>query len=374
MKKTLLMIFSLCFMVILLTGCCSMAAEKEYNIVLLGDIHYDKMEFHQMPPPNVKISWDKGVCDKNGVYLHRLGTKWMTDSCYTTAYNHPKNVRMWKEDVPSIIERAAACGAENNALYAFQLGDVIHGDCGKLELHKKNLQEALDFMTVRFKSPVLIACGNHDPRGPFGQQAWNEVMLPHFDRAAKNIQRKGTNFYITIGKDIYYFHDAMNPDFDFLQEALQKNKNARYTFFVSHVPLIAMAKNHINEGIGENIGRLLEMLEKRNAIVLSGHTHWISLTQYRNNGHRIDQFIVNSTVRWPKIDPFFDPAKNLSRNNFSKDHGGRVAIWNKHFEGKTVSPLNSRGSGHGLLRVSDAGVYVDYYNFKQDKVYTYQLR
>ena len=85
MKKTLLMIFSLCFMVILLTGCCSMAAEKEYNIVLLGDIHYDKMEFHQMPPPNVKISWDKGVCDKNGVYLHRLGTKWMTDSCYTTA-------------------------------------------------------------------------------------------------------------------------------------------------------------------------------------------------------------------------------------------------------------------------------------------------
>ena len=77
---------------------------------------------------------------------------------------------------------------------------------------------------------------------------------------------------------------------------------------------------------------------------------------------------------YPKIDPFFDPAKNLSRNNFSKDHGGRIAIWNKYFEGKTVSPLNSRGSGHGLLRVSDAGVYVDYYNFKQDKVYTYQLR
>ena len=30
MKKTFLLIFSLCFMVILLTGCCSMAAEKEY--------------------------------------------------------------------------------------------------------------------------------------------------------------------------------------------------------------------------------------------------------------------------------------------------------------------------------------------------------
>lgn len=374
MKKNMFsLIFGAC-VALLLSGCCSDKAEKEYNIVLLGDIHYDKPEFHKMPKGKAEVPWATGARNENGLFLWRLNNKWMTDSCRESAQNYPKNARMWQKDVPEIIARAVVCGKQNNALYTFQLGDMIHGDCGNLELHKKNLKEALDYMTSRFHSPVLVACGNHDPRGPFGRQAWNEIMLPHFDRAAGNIQRKGTNFYMTIGKDFYYFHDAMTPDLDFLEQALQKNKNARYTFFVTHIPLITMGKSTLNKGLAENMGRLLSLLGARNAIVLSAHAHQISLSQYRDKGHRIDQFVINSTLRKTALEPLFDPAKSLLKKKFGRDFGGRAAMWNKYFEGKVVTPVYNSGSGHALLRVSDAGVFVDYQNFKQTKVYSWQLR
>lgn len=361
---------AVCFVAVVLSGCCSLTKD-DYNIVLLGDIHYDKIEFHQMPEFDKTVSWN--MCRENGIFTWRGHNKWMNASHATTSHNYPLNVRMWKEDVPQIIKRAAVNGAENNALYTFQLGDMIHGDCGNLALHKKNLQEALDYLKVNSSSPVLVACGNHDPRGPFGQQAWNEVMLPYFDKAAKNIQRKNTNFSVKIDKDLYYFHDAMNPDFEYLEKTLNENNDARYTFFVSHIPLFAMAKNHINEPLAENFDHLLSMLAECNAIVLSGHTHWISLTRYRHDGRRIDQFVLNSTMRKPARDSVFDPSKNISQNKFSPDYGGRIALWNKYAD-KITTPLNTWGAGHALLRVSDKGVFVDFYGIKSDKVYTYQLR
>jgi hypothetical protein len=369
MRKCILS--AVCFFAVVLSGCCSLTKD-DYNIVLLGDIHYDKIEFHQMPKFNPKVPWDCGSVDSNGVFLWRLHNKWMTESCGDSRQNYPLNARMWKEDVPQIIKRAAVNGAENNALYTFQLGDMIHGDCGNLALHKKNLQESLDYLKGNSSSPVLVACGNHDPRGPFGKQAWNEVMLPHFDKAAKNIQRKNTNFSVKIDKDLYYFHDAMNPDFEYLEKTLNENNDARYTFFVSHIPLFAMAKNHINEPLAENFDNLLKILEEHNAIIISGHTHWISLTQYRNNGRRIDQFVLNSTVRYPERD-IFDPAKNISKDEFCRDNGKRKELWEK-YRNKITVPLNTWGAGHAIMRVSDKGVFVDFYGIKSDKVYTYQLR
>ena len=369
MKKSVLFSLICAVLVFIVAGCCS--AKSDYSIVLLGDIHYDKAEFHQMPEFDKTVSWN--MCRENGIFTWRGHNKWMNASHATTSHNYPLNVRMWKEDLPFIIDRAAKCGVENDSVYTFQLGDMIHGDCGKLDLHKKNLHEAIDYMTSRFKSPVLVSCGNHDPRGPFGQQAWNEVMLPYFDKAAKNIQRKNTNFSVRVGRDLYYFHDAINPDFDYLKKILDANKDARYTFFISHVPLFAMAKNHINDSLAENFDNLLSMLAECNAIVLSGHTHWISLTRYRHDGKRIDQFVLNSTMRKPARDSVFDPSKNISQDKFSPDYGGRIALWNKYAD-KITTPLNTWGTGHALLRVSDQGVFVDFYAIKAEKPYTYQLR
>jgi len=363
---------AVCFFAVVLSGCCSLAKD-DYNIVLLGDIHYDKIEFHQMPTFNPKVPWERGAVDSNGVFLWRLNNKWMSESCGDSRQSYSANIRMWQEDVPQIIKHAAANGAVNNALYTFQLGDMIHGDCGNLALHKKNLQEAINYLTDNSSSPVLVACGNHDPRGPFGKQAWNEVMLPHFDKAAKNIQRKNTNFSVKIGKDLYYFHDAMNPDFEYLEKTLNGNKDSRYTFFVSHIPLFAMAKNHINEPLAENFDTLLKILEHHNVIVLSGHTHWISLTQYRNSGKKIDQFVLNSTVRKPERDLIYNPENNISTDKFSKDFGKRKELWKK-YENKITTPLNTWGTGHAIMRVSDKGVFVDFYGIKSDKVHTYQLR
>ena len=371
MKQNIISLVIAAFCAVLFAGGCCSSEKSSYNLVLLGDVHYDKIEFHKMPAFDTKIPWN--LClDEKGIFTWRNHNRWMNKAYGNTAQNYPINVRMWKEDLPYIIKRAAENGAENNALYTIQLGDMIHGDCGTLDLHKKNLQEALDYLKNNSSSPLLVVCGNHDPRGPFGQQAWNEVMLPYFD-SVKNVKRENTNYFIRIGRDLYYFHDAMNPDFEYLKQTLNANKDARYIFFLSHVPLFAMAKNHINEPLAENFDALLAMLAEHKAIVLSGHTHWISLTQYRHEGKKIDQFVLNSTMRKPERDSVFNPENNISKDEFSVDYGGRIALWNKYAD-KITTPLNAYGAGHALLRVAEDGVFVDFYSYKSDKVHTYKLR
>ena len=371
MKQNIISLVIAAFCAVLFAGGCCSSEKSSYNLVLLGDVHYDKIEFHKMPAFDTKIPWN--LClDEKGIFTWRNHNRWMNKAYGNTAQNYPINVRMWKEDLPYIIKRAAENGAENNALYTIQLGDMIHGDCGTLDLHKKNLQEALDYLKNNSSSPLLVVCGNHDPRGPFGQQAWNEVMLPYFD-SVKNVKRENTNYFIRIGRDLYYFHDAMNPDFEYLKQTLNANKDARYIFFLSHVPLFAMAKNHINEPLAENFDALLAMLAEHKAIVLSGHTHWISLTQYRHEGKKIDQFVLNSTMRKPERDSVFNPENNISKDKFSVDYGGRITLWNKYAD-KITTPLNTYGAGHALLRVAEDGVFVDFYSYKSDKVHTYKLR
>ncbi len=78
-------------------------------------------------------------------------------------------------------------------------------------------------------------------------------------------------------------------------------------------------------------------------------------------------------MRNHKRDSVFNPANNLSKDKFSYDNGGRIALWNKYAD-KIQTPLNTWGAGHALLRVSDNGVYVDFYSYKSEKVHTYKLR
>ena len=122
---------AVCFFAVVLSGCCSLAKD-DYNIVLLGDIHYDKIEFHQMPTFNPKVPWERGAVDSNGVFLWRLNNKWMSESCGDSRQSYSANIRMWQEDVPQIIKHAAANGAVNpfDILPAVWLASIISQTAG----------------------------------------------------------------------------------------------------------------------------------------------------------------------------------------------------------------------------------------------------
>ena len=289
--------------------------------------------------------------------------------------NTPLNMNMWEKYMPALLDGAAAEAKNNNARFTVQLGDLIHGDCYDLELNRENLREAVKQLTRRFDN-VFMVSGNHDGRGPGAAQAWNEVINTYLDGTVKNLQRKSTNYCFTVGKDLYFFYDLMNPDVDFLEKSLKANPDSRYTFFISHVPLLPTGKSAMLAVLTDDIFRLFKLLEARDAIVLSGHTHKVSLIKYANpaNGHRIDQLIINSTVRYPNSQLKFKPAVNIINDNFSPKVKKEKEVWYKLYAGKVTTLQHSNGTGYAILRVSDSGVFVDYRNLNSSKVYTWQLR
>ena len=357
-----------------LAGCC---ANKSYTVALLGDVHFDHMKYHDMSKmKHLRIPQEKYVYNKDGFFSWRNHSIWTEiNKGGSVEKNTPLNMAMWEKYMPALLDGAAAEAEKSNVRFTIQMGDLIHGDCYDLALNRENLQQAVKQLTSRFDKVFLVS-GNHDGRGTGAAQAWNEVINTYLDGTAKNLQRKNTNYYFTVGKDLYFFYDLMNPDVDFFEQALKANPDSRYTFFISHVPLLPTSKRVVRDILTDDIYRLFDLLEKRNAIVLSGHTHQVSVIKYVNpaNGRRIDQLILNSTVRYPKTQLNFKPQVNIPDPNFHPKAKKEKELWNKLYDGKITTLLHTAGTGYGILRVSDEGVFVDYRNLNSSNVYTWQLR
>ncbi len=368
-------IFSIAFVCCaFLSGFC---ADKTYSVTLLGDVHYDHTKFHDMSKmKHLGIPQDKYVYNKDGYFSWRNHSLWTEINMGgSVEKNTPLNMKMWKKYMPALLDGAAAEAKKSNARFTVQLGDLIHGDCYDLELNKENLRQAVKQLTSRFDK-VFMVSGNHDGRGPGAAQAWDEVINTYLDGTVKNLQRKNTNYCFTVGKDLYFFYDLMNPDVDFFEKSLKANPDSRYTFFISHVPLLPTSKRAVRSILTDDIYRLFNLLEKRNAIILSGHTHKVSVVRYANpaNGRRIDQLILNSTVRSPKKQLKFKLQVENPNAGFPAKAKKEKELWNKLYDGKITTLLHTDGTGYAILRVSDEGVFVDYRNLKNSKVYTWQLR
>ena len=376
MKKIAGFIFAA--VVLLIASGCSV--NKNYNLALLGDIHYDGAQYHDysqfgLTEEGRKVA-HKAQLNKDGYYSTRSSSLWMTKYRGDSCQHLPRNIAMWEKYMPGLLKEAGEAASKNQSLYAVQLGDMIHGDCGHLHLHKANLQDALDTMNKYFVCPVLPISGNHDTRGMFGQQAWDEVVNPYIDKTMPGVQRKSGNYFFTIGADFYYMHDVMNPDLDFLEKALQKHKNARYKFFISHAPLIPESRRHSGEILTDDYDRIFRMLENAEVIVLAGHTHWPSLVEYTNpgNGKKITQFILNSTVRYPDRQLNFKPGTDYAEGPIPYAGKCNLKLFDKYFAGKIKTILSTFGTGYAVLRVGKEGVFVDYKNFTQEKIHTFKLR
>ena len=350
--------------------------KSNYNIAVIGDVHFDDWKYHDTSKiKHLGIPQSKYVYNKDGYYSWRNHSLWTEINLGgSLEKNTPLNMKMWEKHLPCLLDQAAAAARKAEVEYTFQLGDMIHGDCYELNLHKSNLTDSLQQLTSRF-GKTLVVSGNHDTRGTDGRRAWNEVINPYLDKTVKNLNRKDTNYSLTIGKDLYLFYDIMNVDVDFFEKAVKANPNCRYTFFISHVPLLPTGKRAVRSILSDDIARLFKLLESCNAIVISGHTHKISVVEYFNktNNRRISQFIINSTVRFPNIQLDFKETVP-GKEDFADNAGKSKELWNKFYKGKVTTKLHTNGSGYGILRVSDKGVYMDYRNLDSDKVYTYKLR
>lgn len=163
---------------------------RKYSVVILGDTHFDT------EPASVYHSFYNEPVE----WLNRVQRA-----------EFARNGEMWRDRCPRLLKRCASL-VDDNTIMAFQMGDLIQGDCGKGEVHQKMLNDVMDAFKKEFKGlPFVTVVGNHDIRGVDAEKVYHEYMPKRMSQElGKDIQK--TTFYFTIGPDAFLVLDFNRPD------------------------------------------------------------------------------------------------------------------------------------------------------------------
>lgn len=329
----------------------------DYNVVILGDTHYDTEPAEKYHSDyNEKVEW-----------LNRVQRS-----------EFARNGEMWRERCPRLLKRAAA-NIDGKTSFVLETGDLIQGDCGSPEVHRKMLDDVInDFKLELGGLPFVTVVGNHDIRGKdangdYGGLVYKEYMPSRMSQEL-GLDIRSTTFSFRQGPDLWVVIDFNNPDDDEIVRLITESDEVRYTFVVTHGPVFPFdggscrwyLHGHDSDPSARN--RIRALFAKRNAIVLAGHTHMVELADWFGMGGRITQVTMNSV--WAPWVP--QPAKfvsvdastyGLNRLKRKLDNGDEPKPETELFDEiraglKRYVMLN--GAGSFKLHVSNGGVSVDF--------------
>ena len=269
------------------------AGGGRFSFVLLGDLHFDRMEHHD-------LAW-----------LERT---------------HPNDLsqirnytRITREVMPQLLARVRETVAELNrapatrVAFVLQAGDLVEGLCGNAELATRQNREALDFVRgAGLGAPFLFTKGNHDVTGDGAREAFATVFLPFLaaERAAVSPGAgplKQACFTVEHGSAQFAFFDAYEPaaSLDWF-EAVAARRTAEHLFVVVHPPVVpygARATWHLFSAEKDRARRerFLELLGRGHALVLGGHIHKYNTLARAAGGGRFAQFALSSVVGGPAV-------------------------------------------------------------------------
>lgn len=253
---------------------------RKYSIVILGDTHFDT------EPASVYHSFYNEPVE----WLNRVQRA-----------EFARNGEMWRDRCPRLLRRCAGLVDEDTRM-ALQMGDLIQGDCGNGEVHRKMLNDVMDAFKKEFGGlPFVTVVGNHDIRGVDAERVYHEYMPERMSQElGKDIQK--TTFCFTIGPDAFLVLDFNRPDDAEIERMLRETKGARHTFVITHGPVFPMDAQSCRwffHGGGSDKNTLArrhfrEEFAKRDAIVLCGHSHNTTLTEWEGDGGIITQMEMNS--------------------------------------------------------------------------------
>lgn len=326
---------------------------QAYEVMLLGDIHYDT--------PETRLKDEKLAENQENARI--------------------RNFERWEKNIPAMLDAAGKRSAQNVA-FVVQLGDIIHGGCGNEELQTKAFQEVLAVLKKQFSVPLYVVKGNHDIHGPGAEEAFAKVMLPYLNRefGQKNAVENSAHYAVMHDKDLFIYFDSMKPDADFVEQALDAHKDARHVFFLTHLPVIPSGEGRRPDWIvyglrsdnAQERQRLLKLLARRNAIVLCGHIHRTVLSRYRSADGTITQF---TSFGMPvSLDGEYKEVKGTGEDFLAVEDvknamkTKRVKTILNDFTGKiTEYDYYLPGAGYNVLRIDDNGVFCDLYFGANDK-------
>ena len=336
------------------------AAKENYQVVLLGDLHYD------------------------GAHIRIDGKKLPPKS----AGSLQRNLKHWQY-IPAMLQKVAAYTKANPVEFIAQCGDITHGDEGSQELAEQSFREVLAAVTKDQSLPLTVVRGNHDYRGKGKRQASDVVLIEHMlKQQVTQVAPKTHDYYRIIGKDLFVFFDGSS--LPALEKALNAKPDARHVFVITHVPVVPCLYNanftwvtfRENEKMGS---QLVKMLAKRNAIVLAAHTHQTSFGTWKFPEGTITQLVSFSMpaapqpVKLPKVkveddNSFFTRILNSTRRN--KKYHARIQKFIRIYQGNLVRyELHAGIAGFNVLKINGDKVSVDLYTHEMNlPVRTLQLR
>lgn len=330
--------------------------DAQYSMVILGDTHFDA------EPASVYHSF----YDEPVEWLNRVQRA-----------EFARNGEMWRERCPRLLKRAA-CLVDENTRMALQMGDLIQGDCGNPNVHRKMLEDVMNRFKAEFGGlPFVTVSGNHDIRGKGARAAYNEYMPKRMSQElSKEILK--TTFGFNVGDDAYLVLDFNRPDDAETEKLLSDSKGARHTFVISHGPLFPMDSDscrwfyHGADKPEDTQARrhFRSEFAKRKVICLCGHSHHTRLTEWKGDGGLITQLEMTSVWAGEANGIYKvhcdDPQKyGLNRMNKKTMPDGspikdESALFDEYRPGLTRY-LDSIAAGSYKMRVSDKSVEVDFY-------------
>lgn len=259
-----------------------------FSFVLLGDLHYDKVEHHD-------VEW---------LQREHAGD-------YRQVQNYS---RITANIQPGLFSEVRAQVADNRMPFVLHAGDLVEGLCGSQERSAHQNHEAIDFVRHSdLKVPFLFCKGNHDVTGPGAREAFGDVILPYLTENLAALPKppggealKSACFTFEHENALFAFFDAYDDaSLAWLENTLPASK-ARHKFVLIHPPVSpygARSTWHIysKPREAEMRRRLLETLGRNRALVLGGHIHKYNLMARRTESGQFGQLAVSSVI--PQNDP-----------------------------------------------------------------------
>ena len=328
--------------------CAVKSAEKEYRIMVLSDVHFDAKEFNPAPAKD------------------RVG-------------GHRRNYKMWQSRSPELLAAAGRRAAAENAAFAVQLGDLVHGDSDRLG---EMLNAGFAVLKKEFPTmPLLSVKGNHDvltTEKIRDNAASDAALLPIISKELGS-EVKGNGCYsFRHGPDLYLAVDGFISAKEieaFVKKTLADNPDTRYVFFLTHLPLLPCSLRYPFWLLPYHRG-VSKMLAKRNTLIIAGHTHVASVAALRSGDRRLTQLVVSSIGKnWTPdrvIPPKYESWESFSQasRKLAKPKGR----YNSQEKWKSLDKNDGRtfrqlfgNSGFVILDIDDKRVEARYYTDASDR-------
>lgn len=271
--------------------------------MLLGDLHFDRLEHHDM-------AWVQREKPNDVSQIRNYG-------------------RITRDLSPQLLRAVGATIAEHNrsrapeVAFVLQAGDLVEGLCGSEELSVRQNSEALAFVReAQLGAPFIFTKGNHDITGPGALAAFRNIFHPFLTtqvRAISGAAPEVTSARYTVdrGNAQFVFFDAYEAaaSLEWFEGVVQR-RTAEHLFVVVHPPVVpygARSTWHLFGGDKEQGHRrkFLDLLGAQHAIVLGGHIHRYNAISRQAGRGQFAQFALSSVIPAAEV----RPANELSGVN-----------------------------------------------------------